>query len=189
MPKVFIGLDQGLTKAREEVVGTMNTVRCNHWLRYMSWAWGSYERWKLTILYTKETCPAQSQTEHRLLVLRTSASKCCSPGSVTWSRWFDRRADWFGWWANQGCSAGGRWACSSHYPPSGLASVPGAYEWCGFPTLRSYFCVVMSSSKSLSRKHLASEISKHGTKMAPCTKCRNAKVKDGDERPKCIVGP
>jgi hypothetical protein len=47
----------------------------------------------------------------------------------------------------------------------------------------------MSSSKSLSRKHLASEISKHGTEMAPCTKCRNAKVKDGDERPKCIVGP
>jgi len=47
----------------------------------------------------------------------------------------------------------------------------------------------MSSSKSLSRKHLASEISKHGTEMAPCTKCRNAKVKAGEERPKCIVGP
>jgi hypothetical protein len=26
----LIGLNQGLTKAREEVVGTMNTVRCNH---------------------------------------------------------------------------------------------------------------------------------------------------------------
>jgi hypothetical protein len=38
MPKVFIGLDQGLTKAGEEVVGTMNTVRCNHCSRYMSWA-------------------------------------------------------------------------------------------------------------------------------------------------------
>jgi hypothetical protein len=36
MPKVFIGLNQGLTKAREEVVGTMNTVRCNHCSRYMS---------------------------------------------------------------------------------------------------------------------------------------------------------
>jgi hypothetical protein len=36
MPKVFIGLDQGLTKAGEEVVGTMNTVRCNHCSRYMS---------------------------------------------------------------------------------------------------------------------------------------------------------
>ena len=42
----LIGLNQGLTKAREEVVGTMNTVRCNHWLQYMSWAQGSYERWK-----------------------------------------------------------------------------------------------------------------------------------------------
>jgi hypothetical protein len=36
MPKVFIGLNQGLTKAGEEVVGTMNTVRCNHCSRYMS---------------------------------------------------------------------------------------------------------------------------------------------------------
>ena len=26
----LIGLNQGLTKAGEEVVGTMNTVRCNH---------------------------------------------------------------------------------------------------------------------------------------------------------------
>jgi hypothetical protein len=47
----------------------------------------------------------------------------------------------------------------------------------------------MSSSKSLSRKHLASEISRHGTEMAPCTKCRNAKTKPGEEKPKCIVGP
>jgi hypothetical protein len=36
MPKVFIGLNQGLTKAGEEVVGTMNTVHCNHCSRYMS---------------------------------------------------------------------------------------------------------------------------------------------------------
>jgi hypothetical protein len=36
MPKVFIGLNQGLTKAGEEGVGTMNTVRCNHCSRYMS---------------------------------------------------------------------------------------------------------------------------------------------------------
>jgi hypothetical protein len=26
----LIGLNQGLTKAREEVVSTMNTIRCNH---------------------------------------------------------------------------------------------------------------------------------------------------------------
>jgi hypothetical protein len=36
MPKVFIGLNQGLTKAGEEGVGIMNTVRCNHCSRYMS---------------------------------------------------------------------------------------------------------------------------------------------------------
>jgi hypothetical protein len=33
-------------QAREEVVGIVNMVRCNHWLQYMSWAWGSYERCK-----------------------------------------------------------------------------------------------------------------------------------------------
>jgi hypothetical protein len=36
MPKVFIGLNQGLTKAGEEVVGTMIKVRYNHCSRYMS---------------------------------------------------------------------------------------------------------------------------------------------------------
>jgi hypothetical protein len=36
MPKVFIRLNQELTKVGEEVVGTMNTVRCNHCSRYMS---------------------------------------------------------------------------------------------------------------------------------------------------------
>jgi hypothetical protein len=31
----LIGLNQGLTEEQEEGVGTMNTVRCNHCLRYM----------------------------------------------------------------------------------------------------------------------------------------------------------
>jgi hypothetical protein len=32
----LIGLNQGLTEAQEEGVGTMNTVRYNHRSRYMS---------------------------------------------------------------------------------------------------------------------------------------------------------
>jgi hypothetical protein len=48
----------------------------------------------------------------------------------------------------------------------------------------------MSSSKSLSRKQLAFEITKSGHEMAPCTTCRNAKPPKGEtEVPKCIVGP
>lgn len=47
----------------------------------------------------------------------------------------------------------------------------------------------MSSSKSLSRKQLASEIVKTGHEMAPCTSCRNAKPPKGEEKPKCVVGP
>jgi hypothetical protein len=48
----------------------------------------------------------------------------------------------------------------------------------------------MSSSKSLSRKQLASQILKTGHEMAPCTTCRNAKPPKGEtEVPKCIVGP
>lgn len=47
----------------------------------------------------------------------------------------------------------------------------------------------MSSSSSLRRKNLAFDIQRDGTEMAPCTKCRNAKVKPGEEKPKCIVGP
>jgi hypothetical protein len=47
----------------------------------------------------------------------------------------------------------------------------------------------MSSSKSLSRKHLSLEIQHNGIEMAPCTKCQHAKVKPGETRPKCIVGP
>jgi hypothetical protein len=46
MPKVFIGLNQGLTKGKEEGVGTMNTVRCNHCSRYMSLARGSLSKGK-----------------------------------------------------------------------------------------------------------------------------------------------
>jgi hypothetical protein len=48
----------------------------------------------------------------------------------------------------------------------------------------------MSSSKSLSRKQLASQILKTGSEMAPCSSCRNAKPAKGEtEVPKCIVGP
>jgi hypothetical protein len=36
MPKVFIGLNQGLTKAGEEGFSIINTVRYNHCSRYMS---------------------------------------------------------------------------------------------------------------------------------------------------------
>jgi hypothetical protein len=36
MPKVFIGLNQELTKAGEEEVSTMNTVCYNHCSRYIS---------------------------------------------------------------------------------------------------------------------------------------------------------
>lgn len=57
-----------------------------------------------------------------------------------------------------------------------------------FPHILLYFGA-MSSSKSLSRKHLSSEIQFNGIEMAPCTKCCNARVKSGEDRPKCIVGP
>jgi hypothetical protein len=51
----------------------------------------------LTILYTKETRSAQFLNEHCLLVLRTSASMSCSPGSVTWLQCpvTVSHADWF----------------------------------------------------------------------------------------------
>jgi hypothetical protein len=89
MPKGLIGLNQGLTQAREEGVSTVSTVRCNHWLRYMNWARGSYERWKLTILYTKETrrfmhsalCPQSSRayraTEQQSSLQVTWPVLCC----------------------------------------------------------------------------------------------------------------
>lgn len=47
----------------------------------------------------------------------------------------------------------------------------------------------MSSTKSLERKQLALEIASDGIEMAPCSFCRNARVKKGESRPKCIIGP
>lgn len=47
----------------------------------------------------------------------------------------------------------------------------------------------MSSSKSLARKQLALEMELEGTETAPCTRCRNAKPKKGEDQPKCILGP
>lgn len=89
---------------------------------------------------------------------------------------------------NQPGSVSGGIPCSSHYPPPGLSSVPELINDGAFPT-RLSFCVAMSSSKSLSRKHLSLEIQQNGIEMAPCTKCQHAKVKPGETRPKCIVGP
>jgi hypothetical protein len=98
------------------------------------------------------------------------------------------RADWFAFCTYQRCSVWGHLACSLHYPPSGLAS--------SLKLMYSVTCLfdvalhaAMSSSSSLRRKTLASDIARNGTEMAPCTKCRNAKVKAGEEKPKCIVGP
>ncbi|OQN95110.1 hypothetical protein B0A48_18714 [Cryoendolithus antarcticus] len=48
-----------------------------------------------------------------------------------------------------------------------------------------------SSSKiSTDRRHrLAEDVEYSGIEMAPCTGCRNALVKPGEERPKCVVSP
>lgn len=54
------------------------------------------------------------------------------------------------------------------------------------PHILLYFDA-MSSNKS--RKHSSSEIQFNGIEMAPCTKCRNAVMKSGADRPRCIVGP
>jgi hypothetical protein len=47
----------------------------------------------------------------------------------------------------------------------------------------------MSSSAKRYRDNLSKETKESGIEMAPCTKCRNARVKPGQTRPKCIVGP
>jgi DNA gyrase/topoisomerase IV subunit A len=47
----------------------------------------------------------------------------------------------------------------------------------------------MSSSKTLSRQRLVHEILRHGSEMAPCNSCKNARVKSREEKPRCIVGP
>lgn len=46
----------------------------------------------------------------------------------------------------------------------------------------------MSSEKARQRKQLALEVEKNGIEMAPCSKCKNAKVKAGESKPKCILG-
>jgi hypothetical protein len=58
MPKVFIGLNQGLTKAGEEVVSTMNTVRCNHCSRYISWVRGSLTKGNLMSYILRRLVPS-----------------------------------------------------------------------------------------------------------------------------------
>ena len=48
----------------------------------------------------------------------------------------------------------------------------------------------MASQASINRRNLANEIIATGVEAMPCyTPCRNAKVKKGEEKPKCIVGP
>lgn len=47
----------------------------------------------------------------------------------------------------------------------------------------------MSSSKLLERKQLALEIASDGIEIAPYTSYRNARVKRGEPKPKCILGP
>jgi hypothetical protein len=47
----------------------------------------------------------------------------------------------------------------------------------------------MASIAKLKRLRLKAEILATGTKMPPYTRYRNAKVKPGESRPKCIVGP
>jgi hypothetical protein len=47
----------------------------------------------------------------------------------------------------------------------------------------------MASKAKIKRLRLHSEILATGTEMPPYTNCRKAKVKKGEEKPKCIVGP
>ncbi|GAB7336239.1 hypothetical protein MBLNU13_g09001t1 [Cladosporium sp. NU13] len=47
----------------------------------------------------------------------------------------------------------------------------------------------MASAAKLKRLRLEADIKATGFEMPPCTRCRNAKVKPGETRPKCIVGP
>lgn len=47
----------------------------------------------------------------------------------------------------------------------------------------------MASVAKHKRLRLAAETAATGTEMPPCTRCQNAKVKPGETRPKCIVGP
>lgn len=47
----------------------------------------------------------------------------------------------------------------------------------------------MASEAKRKRLRLASDILATGTEMPPCTRCRNAKTKAGEPKPKCIVGP
>jgi hypothetical protein len=47
----------------------------------------------------------------------------------------------------------------------------------------------MASEAKRKRLRLASDILATGTEMPPCTRCRNAKTKAGEAKPKCIVGP
>lgn len=46
----------------------------------------------------------------------------------------------------------------------------------------------MSSAAAVARLSLSKETLESGTEMAPCTACRNAKVKKDEPRPKCIAG-
>lgn len=85
-------------------------------------------------------------------------------------------------------SAGGPWSAHHTIPlPAVASTLKLINDEASPPELELQ--VAMSSSKSLRRKNLAFEIQRDGTEMAPCSKCRNAKVKPGEEKPKYIVGP
>jgi hypothetical protein len=47
--------------------------------------------------------------------------------------------------------------------------------------------VMPRTSSTDYRTQLSSEVAT-GTEMAPCSGCRNAKVKAGESRPKCVIG-
>jgi hypothetical protein len=79
---------------------------------------------------------------------------------------------------------------SLHYPLPGIVSsrrlsVAGLRHVSCFLSL----CLLMASAAKLKRLRLEADIKATGTEMPPCTRCRTAKVKSGDPRPKCIVGP
>ena len=74
--------------------------------------------------------------------------------------------------------------------PLQLSLVPRLIKWRSPLILKRPSCLPseMSSSRTRRRKILSDEISLSGVEMPPCSKCRNAKVRKGEPRPKCVVG-
>jgi hypothetical protein len=111
MPKVFIGLNQGLTEAGKKGVGTMNTVCCNHWLWYLSWARSSLTKGNLISYILRRLVVAQSISvpdRDRADQSQSETEKQVSFSSFTWLvTCLEAPDSWGRLTTNQAGSAGG----------------------------------------------------------------------------------